>query len=31
MIMNMENFDEVIFDDDEFLEEDLEPQNPRDN
>jgi hypothetical protein len=29
MIMNMEN--EVIFDDDEFLEDDLEPQNPGDN
>ena len=29
--MNMENFDEVIFDDDEFLEDDLEPQNPGDN
>jgi hypothetical protein len=31
MIMNMENFDEAIFDDDEFLEDDLEPQNPGDN
>lgn len=29
--MNMENFDEAIFDDDEFLENDLEPQNPGDN
>ena len=29
--MIMENFDEVIFDDDEFLEDDLEPQNPGDN
>ena len=29
--MNMENFDEAIFDDDEFLEDDLEPQNPGDN
>ena len=29
--MNMENFDEAIFDDDEFLEEDLELQNPGDN
>ena len=26
--MNMENFDEVIFDDDEFLETEQEPQNP---
>lgn len=31
MIMTMENFDEMIFDDDEFLENDLEPQNPGDN
>ena len=29
--MIMENFDEAIFDDDEFLENDLEPQNPGDN
>ena len=29
--MNMENFNEAIFDDDEFLEDDLEPQNPGDN
>lgn len=29
--MIMENFDEVIFDDEEFLEDDLEPQNPGDN
>ena len=29
--MIMENFDEAIFDDDEFLEDDLEPQNPGDN
>ena len=29
--MNMENFDEAIFDDDEFLENDHEPQNPGDN
>lgn len=29
--MIMENFDEAIFDDDEFLEEDLEPQNSEDN
>jgi hypothetical protein len=29
--MNMENFNEAIFDDDEFLEDDLELQNPGDN
>ena len=29
--MIMENFDEVIFDDEEFLEDDLELQNPGDN
>jgi hypothetical protein len=31
MSMNMENFNEAIFDDDEFLEDDLELQNPGDN
>jgi hypothetical protein len=29
--MNMENFNEAIFDDEEFLEDDLELQNPGDN
>ena len=29
--MNMENFDEAIFDDDEFLDDDFEPQNTGDN
>jgi hypothetical protein len=29
--MNMENFNEAIFDDDEFLEDIIEPQNNGDN
>jgi hypothetical protein len=31
MSMNMENFNEAIFDDDEFLEDIIEPQNNGDN
>ena len=31
MIMNMENFDEVIFDDDEFNDDNFEPSNTNDD